>query len=127
MMTLQPDRLQRLPARTGRTACVPVESTGGGGRDRAFAPREAWLAPPLERLAVPRARYQVFLRNVCVAMGNAGEARFRAPLERLAASDDELVAEYARWALEMLLSAAPDSVSSTALLRSSRQTTRWVG
>jgi epoxyqueuosine reductase len=84
------------------------------GRDPDFAPRPGLVAPPLERLAgltlqefeemfqttpVPRARYQGFLRNVCVAMGNAGEARFREPLERLAASGDEVVAEHARWAL----------------------------
>ena len=97
---------------------------GRGGRTHSVAlsptlpPRDALLAPPLERLAgltlqeieemskttpVPRARYQGFLRNVCVAMGNAGEARFRAPLERLAAAGDELVAEHARWALARLL------------------------
>jgi len=83
-------------------------------RDEAFAPREGLIAPPLDRLAeiseqefkemfkttpVSRARYRGFLRNVCVAMGNSGEARFREPLERLASSDDELVAEHARWAL----------------------------
>ncbi len=96
----------------------PWNRRAADGRDGAFAPRDALLAPPLERLAalslqefkemfkttpVPRARYQGFLRNVCVAMGNAGEARFRAPLERLAAAGDELVAEHARWALARLL------------------------
>lgn len=90
-------------------------------RDPVFAPRADGegdlVAPPLERLAalseqefvamfqttpVTRARYQGFLRNVCVAMGNAGEARFREPLERLAASADAVVAEHARWALARL-------------------------
>ncbi len=86
-------------------------------RDEAFAPREGLLDPPLEMLAqlseqefkkmfqttpVTRARYSGFLRNICVAMGNSGEARFQAPLERLAASGDELVAEHARWALARL-------------------------
>jgi epoxyqueuosine reductase len=47
-----------------------------------------------------RARYSGFLRNVAVAMGNAGSERFRAPLEKLAASADAVVAEHARWALE---------------------------
>jgi epoxyqueuosine reductase len=80
--------------------------------DRAFEPRH--LAPPLARLAgvgegefremfggtpVTRARYADFLRNVAVAMGNSGLAEFRAPLERLAESGDEVVAEHARWAL----------------------------
>ena len=51
---------------------------------------------------VTRARYSGFLRNVAIAMGNAGTPRFRAPLERLAASDDAVVAEHARWGLERL-------------------------
>jgi epoxyqueuosine reductase len=80
-----------------------------------FAPRE--VAPPLERLAaldehsfkemfrgtpVLRARYRGFLRNVAVAMGNAGLPQFREPLERLAAGDDPLVREHAAWALARL-------------------------
>ena len=48
---------------------------------------------------VTRAKYRGFLRNVAVAMGNARLGKFRAPLERLAASDDPVVAEHARWAL----------------------------
>ncbi len=78
----------------------------------AFAP--AHFAPPLARLAaitedefrtlfrgspVRRARYAGFLRNVALAMGNAARAEFRAPLERLAAHPDPLVAGAARDAL----------------------------
>ena len=78
----------------------------------AFAP--ARFAPPLTRLAaltedefralfrgspVRRARYAGFLRNVAIAMGNAPRPEFRAPLERLAAHSDPLVAESARRAL----------------------------
>ena len=80
--------------------------------DPAFAPRQ--FAPRLEELAaigeaewgamfrgtpLMRARYSGFLRNVAVAMGNARHERFRAPLEKLAASGDAVVAEHARWAL----------------------------
>jgi epoxyqueuosine reductase len=83
--------------------------------DPAFAPRR--FAPRLEELAaiseeefremfrgtpVMRARYSGFLRNVAVAMGNAGLEKFRAPLEKLAASGDASVAEHARWALACL-------------------------
>jgi epoxyqueuosine reductase len=83
--------------------------------DAAFEPR--LLAPPLARLAgigeeefvglfrgspVTRARYSGFLRNVAVTMGNAGLAKFRAPLERLAESSNAVVAEHARWALARL-------------------------
>jgi epoxyqueuosine reductase len=81
----------------------------------AFQPRN--LAPPLEKLAalsepefrdmfrgtpVPRAKYAGFLRNVAIAMGNSGIARFREPLERLAQFPEPVVAEHARWALERL-------------------------
>lgn len=80
--------------------------------DTAFAARH--FAPPLEKLAavgeaefrqmfrgtpVTRARYRGFLRNVAVAMGNARQEDFRAPLEMLAAHEDPMVAEHARWAL----------------------------
>jgi epoxyqueuosine reductase len=81
----------------------------------AFAP--AHFAPPLEKLAalseeqfremfrdspIPRARYAGFLRNVAVAMGNARQERFRAPLEKLAAGGDAVVIESARWGLRQL-------------------------
>ncbi len=74
-------------------------------------------APPLETLAalsedeframfrgtpVTRARYTGFLRNVAIAMGNRRLPQFRAPLERLAASPDPVVAEHAVWALRQL-------------------------
>jgi epoxyqueuosine reductase len=83
--------------------------------DPAFAPRQ--FAPALEDLAglsqeqfremfrgtpVTRARYSGFLRNVAIAMGNTGLAKFREPLERLAASDDPVVADAGRWGLERL-------------------------
>jgi epoxyqueuosine reductase len=83
--------------------------------EAAFQPRE--FAPRLDTLAalteseframfagtpVTRAKYSGFLRNVAVAMGNAGRPGFRAPLEKLAQFPDDLVAEHARWALERL-------------------------
>jgi epoxyqueuosine reductase len=83
--------------------------------DAAFQTR--WPEPPLEKLAalqesefaalfrgspVSRARHRGFLRNVAVAMGNARREEYRDALERLAASDDTLVAEHARWALNQL-------------------------
>ncbi len=83
--------------------------------DPAFQPRE--FAPDLEKLAslreeefrvmfngtpVTRARYAGFLRNVAIAMGNRKLERFRPALERLAASEHDLVAEHAYWALQQL-------------------------
>ena len=83
--------------------------------EAAFAPRH--FAPPLEEMArldegeframfrgtpVSRSRWRGFLRNVAVAMGNTGDARYRPVLERLAASGDAVVAEAAGWALERI-------------------------
>jgi epoxyqueuosine reductase len=77
----------------------------------------AHFAPPLEKLAalseeefremfrdspIPRARYAGFLRNVAIAMGNARNEQFRAPLEKLAASGEAVVSESARWGLRQL-------------------------
>ena len=83
--------------------------------DEHFLPRE--VAPDLSRLAhlseedfrgmfrgtpVTRARYSGFLRNVAVAMGNSRDRKLLPALEKLAASDDEVVARHARWAMEQL-------------------------
>ncbi|MGA3201861.1 MAG: tRNA epoxyqueuosine(34) reductase QueG [Bryobacteraceae bacterium] len=80
----------------------------------AFSTR-AW--PKLERIArftreefeemsagspIARAKYSGMLRNVAVAMGNAGGERFRAALEDLSESEDAVVAEHARWGLGKL-------------------------
>jgi epoxyqueuosine reductase len=51
---------------------------------------------------VSRAKYSGFLRNVAIAMGNSGLDKFRAPLEKLAASPNPLVSEHAAWGLRML-------------------------
>ena len=83
--------------------------------DSAFAPQQ--FAPPLERLAclseeefrdlfrdspIRRSRYNGFLRNVAVAMGNARSEKFREALLKLAQSEEPMVADHARWALEQL-------------------------
>ena len=83
--------------------------------DAPWQPRQ--LAPPLAALAaitageframfrgspIERTRYQGFLRNVAVAMGNAARPDYRAPLELLAANPDPVIASHARWALAQL-------------------------
>lgn len=93
--------------------------------DAAFAPRQ--FEPPLEKLAamtesefrevfrsspVKRTKYGGFLRNVAIAMGNSGQAKFLPALERMAASADGVVSEAANWALAKLLRRVPD-VSKT--------------
>lgn len=52
---------------------------------------------PLERT-----RRRRILRNVAVAMGNSGLARYRSQLETWAGEEDPVLAEAARWALERM-------------------------
>jgi epoxyqueuosine reductase len=53
---------------------------------------------------IKRIRYDRFLRNVCVAAGNSGDASLRPLLEKVAARADDLPlgAEHARWAMNMV-------------------------
>jgi epoxyqueuosine reductase len=82
-----------------------------------LAPELAWLASlsPQEfsqvfrGSAVKRAKWRGLVRNACIALGNSSVSsgspelpRIITLLERLAASDDSLLAEHARWALNRL-------------------------
>ena len=55
---------------------------------------------------IQRSKYAGFLRNVAVAMGNSGDARFVEALRKLESFDDEVVRDHARWALANLQGAA---------------------
>ena len=55
-----------------------------------------------DRLYVPRNDPRWLRRNALVALGNTGGPEHRAVLERHVDSDDELLAEHARWALERI-------------------------
>ena len=83
----------------------------------AFEPRPGAEAPDLAALAslgeeefrerfrrspVKRAKRRGLLRNVAVALGNAGEASHRPVLERLAGDEDPVVREHAAWGLRRL-------------------------
>ena len=52
---------------------------------------------PIKRLGLRR-----WLRNACVVLGNTGDAEDLPVLEKVAAGDDELLAEHAAWALARL-------------------------
>jgi epoxyqueuosine reductase len=49
-----------------------------------------------------RAKYDGFLRNVAVAMGNSGLTELQPALERLTNHESPMVAEHARWGLEQM-------------------------
>ncbi|MEZ5299227.1 MAG: tRNA epoxyqueuosine(34) reductase QueG [Verrucomicrobiales bacterium] len=56
--------------------------------------RDLFQKSPIKRLKRPR-----FLRNVCIALGNAGTPDDLPALQSAAQSDDHLIAEHARWAI----------------------------
>jgi epoxyqueuosine reductase len=59
--------------------------------------RRSFKGSPLERTGRKR-----LLRNVAIAMGNSGEARFLPQLETWAAGDDPVLADAADWARQMI-------------------------
>jgi epoxyqueuosine reductase len=91
------------------------DTDGTGGQRSLLAPELEWIASLTQeefsrifrRSAAKRAKWRGLVRNACVALGNATLAEGSAPRERviqllrkLAASDDPLIAEHARWALK---------------------------
>jgi epoxyqueuosine reductase len=85
--------------------------------DPDLSPRPQLVNPALDWLAmldepgfgawffgspIKRARFAGFRRNLAIAMGNAGLARFRSTLESWSASADPVLAESAAWALARL-------------------------
>ena len=49
-----------------------------------------------------RTKRRGLLRNVCVALGNLGDPRALAHLERASTDPEPLIAEHARWAIEQI-------------------------
>jgi epoxyqueuosine reductase len=82
-----------------------------------FTPRTELVNPDLAELGeltreqfnaafrgspIKRSKYAGLRRNAVVAMGNSGDSGFAPTLKLLAADEDPVVAEHARWALERL-------------------------
>jgi epoxyqueuosine reductase len=107
---------------TGLAAFQPREVAEGHDPNREsrvsfFAPELEWLASLSQQefsaafrgSAVKRAKWRGLVRNACVALGNseitpdrAAYSRVVRVLERLGSSEDALISEHARWALERL-------------------------
>jgi epoxyqueuosine reductase len=96
------------------TERAQTESAEVNQKNRSLvAPELEWLASlsPEEfreifrKSAVKRTKWRGLVRNACIALGNAGMGRSSAEgarivelLERLAASEDAVISEHARWA-----------------------------
>jgi epoxyqueuosine reductase len=61
---------------------------------------------PVERTRRQTSRRKFFRRNVAIAMGNSGDAKFLPRLEAWASGDDPVLAETASWAVSRLRDAA---------------------
>ena len=59
--------------------------------------RQLFKNSPIERI-----KRRGFLRNVCVALGNAGDVSDIPALERAAANPEPLIAEHAAWAIQRI-------------------------
>ncbi|HMJ61063.1 MAG TPA: tRNA epoxyqueuosine(34) reductase QueG, partial [Bryobacteraceae bacterium] len=111
-----------LQPRTGNHVfgCDICQDVCPWNRPESFAPMN--FAPELERLAslteeefralfrrspVWRAKYEGFLRNVAMAMGNSGNASMKEPLEKLVQHSNRIVSATAYTAL-LLLAADPN-------------------
>ena len=83
-----------------------------------FQPREGLVNPALEWLAamdeggfretfrgspIRRTKRQGLRRNVAIAMGNSGDAKFLDTLQTMSRDGDSVVAEAATWAVEKLM------------------------
>lgn len=95
----------------------------------AFQPRPGLFDPDLEELAqltpeafrekfhgspIKRTKRRGLLRNIAVAMGNSGDARFIPMLEQLLA-EEPVVARHAGWALDKLRQEPEDTTTDVAL------------
>src|SRR5438552_15950690 len=51
---------------------------------------------------IARTKRRGFLRNVCVALGNIGDATALPEVQRAASDREPLIAEHARWAIQQI-------------------------
>jgi epoxyqueuosine reductase len=63
---------------------------------------------------IVRAKRRGLLRNVCVALGNAGDRRALPALEKAATDPEPLIAEHARWAINQITPTSPEASQSAS-------------
>jgi len=118
------------PAREAR---LHAASLDGWSLERFLTLDEPTFLDLFATSPIRRADRAGFVRNVCVALGNRGEASHAAPLARALAEDrDALVRGHAAWALgqvaERWPAAAPDRLAVHRALRAAadRDADAWV-
>jgi len=94
-----------------------TEASQSPQEESLYLPRLGWLLGLSEAdfreffrgSAVKRTKWRGLIRNACIALGNSGlrpgmtdHGRIRSLVERLAGSEDEVLAESARWALSRI-------------------------
>jgi epoxyqueuosine reductase len=97
-------------------------------REAAFGPRPAVTMPLRDYLALDEAGFREafrgspikrikrrgFLRNVCVALGNVGDANDLPALEKASHDPEPLIAEHAIWAIEEIRRRSASSISPSS-------------
>lgn len=115
-------------AEIGASVLDDQPASNSDARRSLLSPELEWLAGLSQRefsaifrqSAVKRAKWRGLVRNACVALGNSAVDKSAAAyprvirlLDRLASSEDSLIAEHARWALARL---CEDSATEHAVL-----------
>ena len=84
------------------TAFSARESTTGMALREYLRLSDAEFRQLFKNSPIKRIKRRGFLRNVCVALGNAGDLSDLSALERAAADPEPLIAEHAGWAIEQI-------------------------
>ncbi len=84
------------------TAFSARESTTGMSLREYLRLSDAEFRQLFKNSPIKRIKHRGFLRNVCVALGNAGDVSDLPALKRAAADPEPLIAEHAAWAIEQI-------------------------
>jgi len=84
------------------TAFSARESTTGMSLREYLRLSDAEFRQLFRNSPIKRIKHRGFLRNVCVALGNAGDVSDLPALKRAAADPEPLIAEHAGWAIEQI-------------------------
>jgi epoxyqueuosine reductase len=84
------------------TAFSARESTTGMSLREYLELTDAEFRQVFKNSPIKRIKRRGFLRNVCVALGNAGDVSDLPALKRAAADPEPLIAEHAGWAIEQI-------------------------